>query len=113
MNVPKAVYERLMAASSKGRFWIKISNRAIVLIRSNRRGIVVATHDEMLDKVTRVRRAWRDERGALATVRRFNAKLSAKSPWLVILCDSCGAVTDLDLRVKPRNGGLSFAICRF
>ena len=65
-------------------------------------------HDEMLDKVTRVRRAWRDERGTLATVRRFNAKLSAKSPWLVILCDSCGAVTDFDLRVKPRNGGFIF-----
>ena len=57
--------------------------------------------------------------GALATVHRFNATLSAKgyvwfSPkiaaaltskhhWLIIACDSCGTVVDLDLRVKPRD----------
>jgi molybdenum cofactor biosynthesis enzyme len=55
----------------------------------------------------------------LATVRRFNARLSAKGyvwfwpkiaaaltakhHWLIIACDSCGTVVDLDLRVKPRD----------
>ena len=24
-------------------------------------------------------------------------------PWLVIACDSCGTLVDLDLRVKPRD----------
>ena len=67
----------------------------------------------------RMRREWEAQRGALATVRRFNATLSAKgyvwfSPkitaaltskhhWLVIACDSCGSVMDLDMWVKPRD----------
>jgi len=62
---------------------------------------------------------WEAQRDALATVRRFNATLSAKGKawfwpkigaaltskhhWLVIICDSCGTVMDLDLRVKPRD----------
>jgi hypothetical protein len=66
-----------------------------------------------------MKRAWEAERDALATVRRFNARLSAKGyswfwpkittaltakhPWLVIVCDACGTVVDLDLRVKPRD----------
>jgi hypothetical protein len=66
-----------------------------------------------------MRRAWEAERDALATVRRFNARLSAKAyvwfwpkiiaaitakhPSLVVACDSCGTVVDLDLRVKPRD----------
>ena len=66
-----------------------------------------------------MKRAWAAEREALATVRRFNAVLSArgyvwfwpkiaaaitaKYPWLVIACDSCGTLVDLDLRVKPRD----------
>jgi hypothetical protein len=78
-----------------------------------------ARNNEIHDNITRMRRAWEAERDALATVRRFNAKLSAKSyvwfwpkitaaitakhPWLVIACDSCGTVVDLDLRVKPRD----------
>jgi hypothetical protein len=63
--------------------------------------------------------------GALATVRRFNATLSAKSyvwfwkiadaltskhHWLIINCDSCGTVVDLDLRVKPRDPEASIRI---
>jgi hypothetical protein len=75
--------------------------------------------EEIANNVERMQRAWEDERGALATVRRFNATLStkrtcwwwpkiaaavtAKHPWLVIVCDSCGTVVDLDLRVKPRD----------
>jgi len=37
-----------------------------------------ARNDEIRDNVTRMRRAWEAQRGALATVRRFNATLSAK-----------------------------------
>src|SRR5262245_38514768 len=78
-----------------------------------------ARNDEIRDNVTRMRREWETQRGALATVRRFNATLSAKGyswfwpkiaaaliskhHWLVINCDSCGTVMDLDLRVKPRD----------
>lgn len=65
------------------------------------------------------RAEWAAQRNALATVRRFNASLSAKGyswfwpkisaaltskhHWLVIACDSCETVVDLDLRVKPRD----------
>ena len=75
------------------------------------------TH-ERVQTVERMKRPWEAERDALATVRRFNARLStkgsawfwpkitaaltAKHPWLVIVCDACGTVIDLDLRVKPR-----------
>ena len=78
-----------------------------------------ARNDEIRDNITRMRREWEAKRGALATVRRFNATLSAKGcvwfwpkiaaaltskhHWLVIACDSCGTVVDLDLRVKPRD----------
>jgi hypothetical protein len=64
-------------------------------------------------------RARQRERDALATVRRFNAAMSAKGyvwfwpkiaaaleakhPWLVVACDACGTLVDLDLRVKPRD----------
>ena len=37
-----------------------------------------ARNDEIRDNVTRMRREWKAQRGALATVRRFNATLSAK-----------------------------------
>ena len=75
-----------------------------------------ARNDEIRDNVTRMRREWEAQRGALATVRRFNAIMSSKGHawfwptiaaalvskhhWLVINCDSCGTVIDLDLRVK-------------
>jgi hypothetical protein len=78
-----------------------------------------ARNDEIRDNVTRMRREWEAQRGALATVRRFNAIMSSKGHawfwptiaaalvskhhWLVINCDSCGTVIDLDLRVKPRD----------
>jgi hypothetical protein len=85
-----------------------------------------ARNDEISDNITRMRRAWEDERGVLATVRRFNATLSAKGyawywpkiaaaitakhPWLVVVCDSCGTVSDLDLRVKRRDPEASVRI---
>ena len=78
-----------------------------------------ALNDEIRDNVTRMRREWEAQRGALATVRRFNAILSAKGyvwfwpkiaaaltskhHWLIINCDSCGTVVDLDLRIKPHD----------
>jgi hypothetical protein len=78
-----------------------------------------ARNDEIRDNITRMRREWEAQRGALATVRRFNAILSAKGyvwfwpkiaaaltskhHWLIINCDGCGTVVDLDLRVKPRD----------
>ena len=37
-----------------------------------------ARNDEIRDNVTRMRREWEAQRGSLATVRRFNATLSAK-----------------------------------
>ncbi len=78
-----------------------------------------ARNDEIRDNVVRMQREWEAQRDALSTVRRFNARLSAKGytwfwpkiaaaltskhHWLVIACDSCGTVVDLDLRVKPRD----------
>jgi len=63
------------------------------------------------------------QRDALATVRHLNAKLSAKRaiwfwpkiaaavvakhPWLIIACDSCRTVVDLDLRVNARSRGIN------
>jgi hypothetical protein len=66
--------------------------------------------------VERMERAGKAERDALTTVRHFNARLSAgetvwawpkieaaltsKHHWLSILCESCGTISDMDLRVK-------------
>jgi hypothetical protein len=85
-----------------------------------------ARNDEIRDNITRMRREWEAQRNALATVRRFNATLSAKGyvwfwpkiaaaltskhHWLVINCDSCGTVVDLDLRVKPRDPEASIRV---
>jgi hypothetical protein len=85
-----------------------------------------ARNDKIRDNVARMRAQWEAERDALATVRRFNARLSArgyswfwpkitaaitaKHPWLVITCDSCGMVVDMDLRIKPRNPEASIRI---
>ena len=81
---------------------------------------------ERRQTVEDMQRAWAAERQALATVRRFNASLSArgyswfwpkiaaalvsKHHWLIIACDSCGTVVDLDLRVKPRDPEASIRV---
>jgi len=73
-----------------------------------------------------MQRDFQARREALVTVRRFNAVLSAKGRtwfwpkiaaalvskhhWLVIVCDSCDGVVDLELRVKPRDPGASIRI---
>lgn len=83
-------------------------------------------NDEIRDNVERMRRDWQAEREALAPVRRFNAALStgrrawfwpkiaaaitSRHPWLVVACDSCGTVIDLDLRVKPRDPEASIRV---
>jgi len=83
-------------------------------------------HHERVSTVAEMKRAWAAERDALAVVRRFNAKLSAgravwfwpkigaalasRHPWVVIACDSCGGVTDLDLRMKPRDPEASIRV---
>jgi len=85
-----------------------------------------ARNYEIRDNVGRMHRAWEAEQDALATVRSFNATLSAngrtsllpkiaatnkaKHPWVVIACDTCGMVTDLDLRVKPRDPEASICV---
>jgi hypothetical protein len=85
-----------------------------------------ARNDEIRDNLTRMQREWEAEHEALATVRRFNATLSAKGyvwfwpkitaaltakhPWLVIVCHSCGSVVDLDLRMKPRDPEASIRV---
>jgi len=84
---------------------------------------------ERVQAVERMRADWQAQRDALATVRRFNARLSAKGfawfwpkiaaaitarhPWLVIACESCGTLVDLDLRVKPRDleASIRTALC--
>jgi hypothetical protein len=40
-----------------------------------------ARNDEISDNITRMRREWEAQRGALATVRRFNATLSARATF--------------------------------
>jgi hypothetical protein len=81
---------------------------------------------ERVQAVERMRQAWQAEREALATVRRFNAVLStkrrawfwpkiaaaltSKHHWLVVVCDACGTVVDLDLRVKPRDPEASIRV---
>jgi hypothetical protein len=81
---------------------------------------------ERVQAVERMKLAWEAERDALATVRRFNARLAtkgyswfwpkitaaimAKHHWLIIVCDACGTVVDLDLRVKPRDPEASIRV---
>src|SRR5262249_41852265 len=73
-----------------------------------------------------MRGEWGTQTGGLATLRPFKATRSSKryvwvSPkiaaaltskhhWLVIACDGCGTVVDLDLRVKPRDPEASIRV---
>jgi hypothetical protein len=40
----------------------------------------------------------------------ISQRLSAEKRWVVIACDSCGTVVDLDLRVKPRDPEASIRV---
>jgi len=73
-----------------------------------------------------MRRDWRAQEEATDAVRRFCATAStggriwswptvaaalvSKHHWLVVTCDSCGTVIDLDLRVKPRDPEASIRV---
>ena len=59
-------------------------------------------NDQIRDNVTRMRRAWAAERQALAP--------HSLHHWLIINCDACGTVVDLDLRVKPRDPEASIRV---
>ena len=72
-----------------------------------------ARNDEIRDNVTRMRREWEAQRDALATVRRFNARLSAKG-YLVLAQDRrCAhfkaSLVGHQLRQLWNRGGLRLA----
>jgi hypothetical protein len=78
-----------------------------------------ARNNEIRDNIERMRRDREAYADALPIVRQFNARLSTKKfawfwptiaaalvskhHWLIIACDSCGTVIDLDLTVKRRD----------
>jgi hypothetical protein len=41
---------------------------------------------------------------------RLRSALTSKHHWLIINCDSCGTVVDLDLRMKPRDPEASIRV---
>ena len=81
---------------------------------------------ERVQAIERMKRDWQAQREATDAVRRFNviastgsriwfwptiaAALVSKHHWVVIACDSCGTVIDLDLRVKPRDPDASITV---
>jgi hypothetical protein len=81
-----------------------------------------ARNDEIRDNsITRMRRQWEEERDALARSvlsakgyswfwPKIKAALVSKNHWLVIACDSCDGVVDLDLRVKRRDPEASIRV---
>src|SRR5262249_24185863 len=85
-----------------------------------------ARNDEIGDNITRMQREWEaQQRGvsdrpplqcnALAKGKawfwpKIAAALTANHHWLVINCDSCGTVMDLDLGVKPRDPEASIRV---
>ena len=76
-------------------------------------------NDEIRDNIELMRRAREAYADPLATIEQFTARLAAtksawfwptiaaaltsKHHWLIIACDSCGTVIDLDLTVKRRD----------
>jgi len=81
---------------------------------------------ERVQAVERMKRDWEAQKAALATVRHFNVALSSrgytwawpkiaaalvsKHHWLIINCDVCATVVDLDLRMKPRDPAASIRV---
>ena len=78
-----------------------------------------ARNDEIHENLERMRRDREAYEDSLAIVERFNARVSAnksawfwpaiaaaltsKHHWLVVVCDACDTVIDLDLTVKRRD----------
>jgi hypothetical protein len=71
-----------------------------------------ARNDEIRDNITRMRREWEAQRGALATVRRFNATLSAKgySGCGAFLLSQSIAVSDQDIEPCSRHAFLPWRL---
>jgi len=85
-----------------------------------------ARNDEIHENVERMRREREAYEDSLAIVRQFNARLSAKKTawfwptiaaalaskhyWLIITCDACDTVIDLDLTVKRRDPDAPIAL---
>jgi len=85
-----------------------------------------ARNDEIHENLERMRREREAYEDALAIVRQFNARLSAKKTawfwptvaaalaskhhWLIIACDACDTVIDLDLTVKRRDPDASIRV---
>jgi hypothetical protein len=83
-------------------------------------------NDEIRNRVAQMQRDHDAQAEALATVEQFNARFEAKKTawcwptiaaalvskhyWLVIACDSCGTVIDLDLTMKRRDPDASIQI---
>jgi hypothetical protein len=77
-------------------------------------------------RIEQMRRAHAAEQDALLIVRHFNARLStsksagfwptigtaltAKHPWVAVLCESCDTIADVDLRMKPRDPDASVRV---
>jgi hypothetical protein len=73
-----------------------------------------ARNDEIRDNVTRIRRELEAQRGALATVRRFNATLSAKGyvwfwPKIAAALTSKTSLAGHCVRQLQKRGGFGFA----
>jgi len=78
------------------------------------------------DKFAAMARADEAVADSTLTVERFNERLAVKKTvwawptiaaalvskhhWLVVACDTCGLVLDLDLRVKPRDPEASIRV---
>ena len=78
-----------------------------------------ARNDEIHENLERMRRKREAYEDSLAIVRQFNSRLSAKKTawfwptisaapaskhhWLIIACEACDTVIDLDLTVKRRD----------
>lgn len=76
-------------------------------------------NEEIRDNVERMQRGWEAESDSLTVVELFNAQLATKKGvwfwptiaaaltskhhWLIIACDSCNSIIDLDLTVKRRD----------
>jgi hypothetical protein len=78
-----------------------------------------ARSEQIRDTLRTMADDWNAAAEATVAVEQFNARLSAKKfvwawptiaaaliskhHWLIVACDSCGTVIDLDLRVKRRD----------
>jgi hypothetical protein len=86
----------------------------------------LARSEQMRVDAARWERERQDHSDAVAAVEVFNDRLAAKKPvwawptigaalrskfiWLIVACDSCGLILDLDLRVKPRDPDASIRV---